>query len=110
MKRVILFSLTNENIKISIEAYFDALGNLVIDGYDIGKTVSDYWGDSDYEYITTITPDEVEKIYPLFQLEANSGEALLLALKNRFNTNTCYSDLQKFLDLHNIKYSGFSWR
>ena len=45
---VILFQFKNEGISIQIEAKFDN-GDLVIEGYDIGRTVKEYWGDSDYE-------------------------------------------------------------
>jgi len=109
MDSVLLFSLNREDIKVTIEAYFDADGNLVVDGYDIGKTVEKYWGDSDYEYTTTLSPDEVKKLYALFQLPDGAHGELLLALQSRFNTNKCYSEIQNFLDKHNIKYKGFSW-
>ncbi len=46
----------------SMELYFDG-NQLVFDGYDIGKTVEDAWGDSDYEYSYTIEPAEVEMLY-----------------------------------------------
>lgn len=110
MLNVVLFSLTNENIKVTIEAYFDANGNLVIEGYDIGKTVKEYWSDSDYEYSTTVGPDEVKKLYALMELHDGERMKLLLALQARFHTNTCYSELQSFLDKNEIKYEGFSWR
>ena len=45
MDSVLLFSFQTEQIKITIEAYFDDGENLVIDGYDIGKTVEEAWGD-----------------------------------------------------------------
>ena len=109
MESVVLFTLTNEEIKISIDAYFDATGNLVIDGYDRGKKVEAYWGDFDYEYTTTISPEEVNKLYVLLDLVEGNKSELLLALQKRFNTNTCYSELQNYLDQNNIKYEGFSW-
>jgi len=109
MNRILLFSLKTDEIKVTVEAYFDGSGNLIIDGYDIGKKVEAYWGDSDYEYTTTIAPDEVKKLYALFQLENGSQQDLLIGLQVRFNTNTCYSELQNFLDENKIKYEGFSW-
>ena len=109
MDRVLLFSLNNEDIRVTIEVYFDGNGNLVVEGYDIGKRVEEYWGDSDYEYTTTVLPEEVNKLYPLFELPKGSSHALLLALQARFHTNTCYSEIQTFLAYHKIKYTGFSW-
>jgi hypothetical protein len=109
MDSVLLFSLTNDTIKVTVEAYFNVTGSLVIDGYDIGKKVEEYWGDSDYEYSSTVAPDEVKKLYALFQLKDGEQQELLLAIQARFNTNTCYSELQNFLDVNKIKYEGFSW-
>lgn len=110
MDRILLFSLKTDDIKITVEVYFDSTGNLVVEGYDIGKKVEDYWGDSDYEYTSTIIPDEVKKLYTLFQLKDGSQQELLLALQARFNTNTCYSELQSFLEQNKVSYEGFSWR
>ena len=97
MYSINLFSLKNEEIKISIEARFEGEA-LIIDGYDIGKKVKEYWGDSDYEYTTTIYPESVKQLYTIFGIEGK-----------RFNTNTCYSEIQKLLDDNHIAYQGFSW-
>lgn len=109
MDSVMLFSLTTDTIKVTVEAYFSATGSLVIEGYDIGKKVTEYWGDSDYEYSSTIAPEEVRKLYALFHLNDGDQRNLLLAIQARFNTNTCYSELQNFLDENKVKYEGFSW-
>lgn len=110
MDRVLLFSIQTTDIKIEIEAYFDEAENLVIDGYDIGKTVTEYWGDSDYEYTTTISPQEVKKLYTLFNLPPDSKKDLLSYIQSNYNTNKCYSEIQTLLDQQQIKYKGFSWR
>jgi hypothetical protein len=102
-----LYQFKNEEISIHIEAYFEN-GNLIVSGYDIGKRVKEYFGDSDYEYTTTVHAPEVEKLSALLNVEENE-EALLLALAIRFNTNSCYSAFQTFLDDNKIKYEGFSW-
>jgi hypothetical protein len=109
MDAVLLFSLRTAEIKVTIEVYFDSNGNLVVDGYDIGKTVEEYWGDSDYEYTTTLIPEEVKKLYPLLNLPDGAQSELLLALQARFHTNTCYSEIQSFLEKNDIRYTGFSW-
>jgi hypothetical protein len=109
MNRVTLFSRQTEQIKIDIEAYFDGEGNLIIDGYDIGKTVEEFWGDNDYEYITTIRPEEVKKLYEAVNVPEGSREQLLSFLQAHYNTNTCYSELQDFLTKHGIHFEGFSW-
>jgi hypothetical protein len=110
MERVALFSLKTEQIKVIIEAYFDTTGNLVIEGYDIGKTVEEYWGDSDYEYSTTIQPGEVKKLSLALNLTPGSKAELLNYLQTHYNQNDCYSKIQKLLTHHQIKSEGFSWR
>lgn len=108
MYKVLLFHLKTDSIKVTIEAYFED-EKLVIEGYDIGKAAEDFWGDSDYEYSTTIHPEEVKKLYPLFGVEEGDKERLLDAIKERFHTNTCYSEFSDFLVKNNIKSEGFSW-
>ncbi len=105
---VTLFSLENDEIKISIDATFEG-DVLLIDGYDIGKRVEEYWGDSDYEYSTRVHPDELKKVYALLKVAPGNKMALLKALASRFNTNTCYSEFQTWLEANGIKYEGFSW-
>jgi hypothetical protein len=109
MDKVVLYSHKNEDIKVIVEAYFDDLGNLVVEGYDIGKTVEEFLGDSDYEYSSTIAPHEVDKLYLVLGIPQGAKKELLTCLQSRFNTNTCYSELRDFLDQNKIKHEGFSW-
>jgi hypothetical protein len=108
MDRIILFQFESPVISINIQAYFD-MDKLIIEGYDIGKRVSEAWGDSDYEYKITIPGDEVIKLYPL--LEVNNGEkiGLLRAIAGKYNTNTCYSEFLDFLKKNGIRSEGYSW-
>jgi hypothetical protein len=108
--RVLLFSLNNEQVKVTIEAFFNDSGSLIVEGYDIGKSVEEYWGDSDYEYSFTVLPDEVSKIYTLLNVKAGSQLELLGYLQKNYNTNTCYSQLREWLEKNGIKHEGFSWR
>lgn len=89
-------------------AYFEG-GQLVVDGYDIGKRVREYWGDSDYEYVIRIPPAGVLFLYREFGLEGSGEIELLNALRARFNTNTCYSDICRLLDANKIPYEGSTW-
>jgi len=102
-----LYKFKNEEISVHIEAYFEN-GDLKVSGYDIGKRVEDYWGDNDYEYDTVVAAAEVEKLYALLNIP-HKEEALLKALAEKFNDNTCYSRFQKFLEENKIAYSGSSW-
>lgn len=103
-----LYFYQDSEIKISIDAYFDG-GELVIDGYDIGTKVEEYWGDSDYEYITRIPAAGVVMLYNHFNIPQNNQEQLLQKLAATFNTNTCYSDIGRLLKQLNISSTGFSW-
>jgi hypothetical protein len=109
MNSVILFQLENETIKITIEAYFDAAGNLVVEGYDIGKTVKEYWGDIDYEYSVTVYAGEVKKLYSLLQVNENDSVGLLNRLRDQYHSNTCFSEIRELLEKNNIQSVGFSW-
>lgn len=108
MDSVILYHTQNEDIKVTVEARFDN-ESLVIDGYDIGKRVEAYWGDSDYEYTTTVQGQHVQKLYTLMNVVVDDKQSLLHALANRFHTNTCYSEIQQWLEENKIPYEGFSW-
>ncbi len=108
MKSISLYQFKSDEIKISVDARFDG-DQLIIEGYDIGKRVEAYWGDSDYEYTMTIPVEGVNFLFQYFKIEPREKELLLVALAKRFNTNSCYSDIAKLLDENHIKYEGFSW-
>src|SRR3954471_21727778 len=105
MEPVALYFFQSPEIKISIDAYFNNEGGLVIDGYDIGKTVEGYFGDSDYEYILTVPHAEANKLYDIFSLETGDRTSLLIKLQSQFNTNTCFSDIQAFLTDHKVQHT-----
>ena len=108
MERVILFHFEGTDIKVTIEAYFRD-DWLMVEGYDIGKRVEEFLGDSDYEYATGVNPEETKKLYPLLNVAPGDGEGLLKALSERFNDNYCYSQFQTFLNDNGIKAEAFSW-
>ena len=105
---ITLFHLQDEDIKIDIVARFDG-DELLIDGYDIGKTVEEAWGDSDYEYIMTIAATSVASLYRLLDVEAGNRKRLLKALAKRFHGNECFSAIGDLLEENNIEYNRFTW-
>ncbi len=109
MEKVTLFAVERPDIKISMQIYFTEKNQLFFDGYDIGKTVEEVWGDSDYEYTYTIEPDEVNKFYPLFSLTVGDKAGLLQEIKNRFSVNKAYSLFGEFMTANGIKYESFTW-
>ena len=81
----------------SIRAAFDANGNLKIDGQDMGPTVEQFFGDSDFEYYLTIPKSEVQK----FTLEV---------LKKTFNQEKQlgFYDLRDICEENGIKHH-YNW-
>ncbi len=108
MEKVILYHFVSDDIKITIEAYFEG-DLLIIDGYDIGSRVKEYWGDSDYEYSVKIPATGIEFLYHYLDVEKNNQSKLLHALAQRYNTNSCYSDIRKLMEDNKIICEGFSW-
>jgi hypothetical protein len=108
MKRITLYQFNSPEIKITIEAYFNK-EDLVIFGNDIGKAVDEHWGDSDYEYHTTVPAQEVKKLYPLMDVREGDKEGLLKAIARIYNTNSCFSEFNDFLNKNGINPEGFSW-
>lgn len=106
MNRVTLYQFNSPDIKITVEAYFNK-EDLVIDGYDIGKTVEAHWGNSDYEYHTTVPAEEVKKLYPLMAVSTGDKDGLLNAIAKIYNTNSCFSDFNDFLRKNGINTEGF---
>jgi len=108
MLRIALFQFKNDNISVDIQAYFD--GKVLLSkAMILVKSVKDYWGDSDYEYSTTIQEKEVKKLYPLMSIVEDDKEGLLKAIADKFNTNSCYSEFRNFLDKNGIRHEAFSW-
>ncbi len=105
---ITLHHVEREDITIDIVARFDD-GDLIIDGYDIGKTVKECWGDSDYEYVMTIPAASLPGLYALLNVQVGNRRALLKALAKRFHGNKCYSAIGDFLDKNSIDYKSFSW-
>jgi hypothetical protein len=106
MNRVTLYQFNSPDIKITIEAYFSR-EDLVIDGYDIGKAADGHWGDSDYVYQTTVSAEEVKKLYPLMNVTEGDKDGLLNAIAKIYNTNSCFTEFNDFLRENGINSEGF---
>ena len=103
---VMLFQLQTEFVKVSIEAYFEG-DNLIVDGYDIGKSVEEFWHREDYEYKLTIPPESV--LWMMNHFNAQTKSELLQTLAAQYNHNKCYSAIRDLLDSNKQPCSGFSW-
>ncbi len=58
--------------------------DLKLDGYDIGKTVEEMWGDSDYEYSITVESGNLEKLYELHKVEVATPRTMGVTLSAKF--------------------------
>ena len=105
---ITLYHLEREDITVNIVARFEE-DKLVIDGYDIGKTVEEAWGDSDYEYVITIPVAGLPPLYGLLNVKVGDRKGLLRAIATRFHGNRCWSSLGEFLAKNNIYHDSFTW-
>jgi hypothetical protein len=108
MNRIILYKYHSPDLSVRIEAFFKK-DKLIIEGYDVGKSVDEWFGDSDYEYSTTLTGEELKKLFLLFHVEKEDKTGLLKAIEEEFHDKNCYSELRKLLDENDIKYDSFSF-
>ena len=103
-----LFYLKTPQIKIEINLGWKD-NTLILDGYDIGTTVENLRGDSDYEYNITVKDAELEKLYYLNNVEVGQKLLLVEAIAKKINGNKSYSEFQKYLKENGIGYEAFSW-
>lgn len=76
-----------------LDAIIDEEGKLVLEGYDIGKSVKEIWGDSDYEYWLTISREYKDTV-------------LLWLIKERFTSDVRF---REWLDEKGIPNEFNSW-
>ena len=105
---VTLYKFKGDGISVSITAGFEN-GDLIVEGYDIGKVVEECWGDSDYEYSITVEKENVVLLTRALGIHTQNEREILQAIAGRFNGNKCFSELGDFLSENNIEYKGFSW-
>lgn len=93
IKEITLTQYKTEDVSVQLVARIDEADNLVLEGYDIGKSVEQYWGDSDYEYWLRIARDYKDTV-------------LLWLIKERFTTS---SEFRQWLDGKGIPNKFESW-
>ncbi len=91
---VTLKEARSDNGEVSLlEAYIDENGDLVLAGYDLGESVREIWGDSDYEYWRRVKAEHVP-------------EVLLQLLQERFSDD---SEFRQWLEAKGIGAEFRSW-
>jgi hypothetical protein len=95
-KKIKKIKLKDENIgntHVSVNVYISDNEDLVIDAYDFGEAPKKVFGDSSYEFISTIKKGYKDTI-------------LLLLIKEKFEDNL---DIRKWLEKKNIPIEHFTW-
>ena len=69
-------------------ARVDADGDLVLEGYDHGEFVEEFWGDSDYEYVRLVKAEHVPKV-------------LVELIRDRFRTDSEFGTWLTEKGVHN---------
>ena len=93
IKEIELMREVADRDKRFLDAKIDDAGNLVLEGFDIGDSVEEFWGDSDYEYWLTLSQEWKDTV-------------LLLLIKERFKLS---SDFQTWLESNEVPYKFESW-
>ncbi|MCP4439575.1 MAG: hypothetical protein GY810_11590 [Aureispira sp.] len=104
---IILYELKTAELKVTITATLSDDGSLLVEGYDVGKTVKRLKGSIDYEYSLKVETTDLPQLLVALQLQDAKG--LLAVLQERFNNNYAFSSLRSFLDEKGIEYSQFFW-
>lgn len=107
MEGITLHDERNESVSVTITAFFDGKGNLVVDGYDRGPFVEERTGDWDYEYSVTVASEHVHLLHSLFNLQSPDRLLLLEAVKKRFEGPVAFSSFRNFLQQNNIPCTSF---
>jgi hypothetical protein len=103
-----LFTIKRKNIKVTIDLGFVG-EDLKLDGYDIGTLVSEIWGDSDYEYMITVSAVELPKLYELNQVILGEKKKLITTLAKSFSLNEAFSKFEEYLQKNNIAFTSFTY-
>lgn len=93
LKQITLAESKTDRCSSSLVARIDDEGSLVLEGYDIGELVREWWGDSDYEYWLKVAADDKDTV-------------LLWLIKERFPTD---SEFREWLNSKGIPSEFHSW-
>lgn len=103
-----LFHHEDAGIRVHIRLGF-AGERLKLDGYDIGPTVKELRGDSDYEYAITLQGAGLEQLYRLSGLAPGRKRELVDHLAERFSLNEAFSLFRAYLLEKEIQFESFTW-
>jgi hypothetical protein len=107
--RITLYSLIQDDQNILIELYFDDLGQLIFDGYDIKNIIEEDPCKSPYQYTYTIKEEELCKLYQALNITNGNQIEILQKLKEHFGCRSAFILMRRFMNQYGIKFSVFAW-
>ena len=106
--RIELFTRKRTDVRVYMNLGFEG-EDLKFDGHDLGTTVDEHWGSSEYEYTATVLAKDLEPLYSLHGIVPGDKEALLKALAPLFSTNSGYTQFKAYLKKHGIAFDTFTY-
>jgi hypothetical protein len=103
-----LFTIKRTDVRVYMNLGFEG-EDLKFDGHDLGTTVDEHWGSSEYEYTATVLAKDLEPLYALLGIVPGEKEALLEALAPLFSTNSGYTQFKAYMKKHGIAFDTFTY-
>jgi len=100
IREIVLRDVKTDNDSSSLIAKIDDKGDLVLEGYDIGESPKEFWGDSDYEYWLFVSKEHKDTVLSLLIKEHTGGLSSFLA---RFRKKSIPKDYRDTVLLRLIK-------
>ena len=79
IREIVLRDVKTDNDSSSLVAKIDDKGDLVLEGYDIGESPKEFWGDSDYEYWLFVSKEHKDTVLSLLTKEHTGSPLSFLA-------------------------------
>lgn len=89
----------------SLIARIEDNGGLIIEGQDLGKSVEEFWGSTEYEWDITVSAENLPRL--VSALGGAIGDDPLALLAARFAQDEHYGTT-RFLEDHDIPYGFWS--
>ncbi len=103
-----LLTIKRADVRVYMNLGFEG-EDLKFDGHDLGTTVDEHWGSSEYEYTATVLAKDLAALYALHGIVPGDKEALLHALAPMFSNNSGYTLFKKYLTKEGIPFDTFTY-
>jgi hypothetical protein len=103
-----LLTIKRADVRVYMNLGFEG-EDLKFDGHDLGSTVNEHWGSSEYEYTATVLAKDLATLYALHGIAPGDTEGLLQALAPMFSNNSGYTLFKKYLTKEGISIETFTY-